>query len=259
MQEKIKTNHSQGDESNQQLKKSFPEQITLWIGIAGTVITLGLTIWNTHTKTLIDKREEELKSLELKLRDRVTGVEESKERVDRYKWVFSLYPVLSGKDDKEKNFTINLIRLALTKDEAEQLFTGLQASSDTTMQAVGQNGIKSIQNEPIAILVSQMNANSSEERKSAVATLLNNYKSSSQAITLVLRMYNEDEIRNLSPSGIINGIYYLRNTDPGSWNKQQLETAKQIISRMEARIPGSQTRAALDTFRSLINKVEANH
>ena len=104
MQENIKTNHSPGDESNQKLKKSFAEQITLWIGIAGTVITLVLTVWNSHTKSLIDKREEDLKSLELKLKDRVTGVEESKERVDRYKWVFSLYPVLNGKDDKEKNF-----------------------------------------------------------------------------------------------------------------------------------------------------------
>ena len=250
---------SHSDEQNQKVKKSFSQQMTFWIGIIGSVITLGLTIWNTHTKSEIDRREEDLKGLEIKLKERVTGVEESKERVDRYKWVLSLFPTLTGREnEKEKNFTINLIRLALTKEEAEQLFTGLQASSDTTWQSVGQTGVKAIQNEPIALLVSQMNASTSDIRKSAVASLENEYKSSSQAITIVLRMYERDKVQNLSPSGLINGLYYLNATDLAAWDKQQLKIGKQVLSELDSMQPGSQTKTALNNFKSLLEKVESN-
>lgn len=119
-------------------KRSFSDQLGFWIGIAGSFVTIILTVWNTHTKTQIDKREEDLKALEIKLMERTTGIEESKERVDRYKWVLSLFPSLNGIDEKERNFTLNLARLALTKEEAEQLFAGLQASSDTALRSLGQ-------------------------------------------------------------------------------------------------------------------------
>jgi len=238
------------------MAQSFSDRITFWVGVLGSLVTVGLTIWNTHTKTLIDKREEDLKTLEVRLKERSTGVEESKERVDRYKWVLSLFPTLNSKDKNEKNFTISLIRLALTKDEAEQLFTGLQTSTDTTLQSVGQSGIAAIQNEPIALLVSKMNGSSAPGRKDAVADLVRDYKSSSQAITLTLNMYDKDKIGNLSPNGIINGLYYLSSTEPSSWNKQQLEDAKDIIRRIKANNPGVQTKAALNSFESLLQKIK---
>ncbi len=97
-----------------------------------------------------------------------TGIEESKERVDRYKWVHGLFPDLNENDKKKKNFTISLIRQALTRGEAEQLFARLQTSSDKELQSVGQSGITAIQNEPIALLVSQMNASTADVCKSAV-------------------------------------------------------------------------------------------
>jgi len=236
--------------------KSFYEKISFWIGIIGTILTLCLTIWNANTKMQIDKREADLKSLELTLKERSTGVEESKERVERYKWVISLFPNLNGNDYKEKNFTINLIRLALTKDEAQQLFTGLQASSDTTLQSLGQNGINVIENEPIFILVSQMNASTAEVRKHAVAMLVQDYKSSPQAITLALRMYDQDKSKNLSASGVINGLYYLSLTDPESWNKEQMLDGLNIAKRILATNPGPQTQTALNTFESLLKKLE---
>jgi hypothetical protein len=242
----------------QKVKKSFSEQVTFWIGIIGSLVTLSLTAWNTHTKFQIDKSEQALKDLEISLKERETGVEESKERVDRYKWVLSLFPLLNANDLRERNFTINLIRLALTKDEAEQLFVGLQASSDTTLQSVGQSGISAIQNEPIAILVSQMNASTANVRKSAVASLVRDYKSSSLAITIVLGTYEKDKIGNLSRSAIINGLYYLGSTDPTSWNKQQLIDGKQVILNVEAKGPGDQTKAVLNNFKSLLQQVETN-
>jgi hypothetical protein len=204
----------------------------------------------------IDRREADLKSLELTLKERSTGVEESKERVERYKWVISLFPNLNGNDNKEKTFTVNLIRLALTKDEAQQLFSGLQSSADTTLQSLGQKGIKLIENEPIFALVSQMNESTPETRKHAVAMLVQDYKSSPQAITLTLRMYDQAKIKNLSSSGIINGLYYLGLTDPESWNKEQIADGKNIVKRIKASNPGPKTQTALNTLETLLNKTE---
>ncbi|MHA6248903.1 hypothetical protein ACXYMU_13250 [Pontibacter sp. CAU 1760] len=239
-------------------RPAFSAQLSFWVGIIGSLVTIVLTIWNTHTKSLIDKRESELQALEMKLKERTTGVEESKERVDRYKWVLSLFPALNGKDENERNFTLNLARLALTKDEAEQLFAGLQASSDTALRSIGQTGIAAIQNEPITMLVSQMNANTAQVRKSAVATLVRDYGASPQAITNTLRMYDARNINSLSPSAIINGLVYLSTTEPAAWDKQQLQTGRQVAATIEARKPGSQTRAVLMSFNSFLQKVEAS-
>ena len=236
-------------------KKSLSEQITVWVGVVGTVVTISLTIWNAHTKSQIDQRETDLKELETALRARTLNIEESKERVDRYKWVLSLFPDLNETDKKKNNFTISLVRLALTRDEAEQLFSSLQTSSDKELQSVGQSGIAAIQNEPIALLVSQMNASTADARKSAVATLERDYKSSSQAVTLVLRTYEQDKIESLSPSGIINGLYFLSATDPNAWDAKQVESGREIITRLEARGAGAQTKASLDAFESLLQKV----
>lgn len=161
------------------------------------------------------------------------------------------------KRSKRKNFTLNIARLALTKEEAEQLFAGLQSSSDTALQAIGQAGIKTIQNESITVLVSQMNGNTADVRKSAVATLERIYASNRQAITLTLVTYDENNIGNLSPSAIINGLYFLSSTDPSAWDYQQLKAAKLVINRVEAMNPGPQTMAALNAFKAKLKTVEA--
>lgn len=237
-------------------KKSFYDNLSFWIGIIGTVTTLVLTVWNANTKMEIDRREAELKSLEIMLKERSTGVEESKERVERYKWVFSLFPNLNGDDPQEKNFAINLIRLALTQKEAQQLFSGLQASSDTTLQSLGENGIKVIENEPIFNLVSQMNASTAEIRKHAVAMLIQDYKSSSKAISLTLRLYEPDKIDNLSPSGKINGLYYLSATDPEAWKKDQKQAANDVLVQLQSSSPGPQTQKAIDAAKAFLGKIE---
>jgi len=238
-------------------KKSLIDKITLWVGAVSAIVTISLTIWNAHTKSQIDQREADLKELETALRARTINIEESKERVDRYKWVLSLFPELNETDKKKSNFTISLIRLALTRDEAEQLFSSLQTSPDKALQSVGQNGITAIQIEPIALLVSQMNASTADARKSAVAALERDYKSSSQAITLVLRTYEQDKIESLSPSGIINGLYFLSASDPNAWDQKQVEAGGQIITALEKRGAGAQTKASLNAFRALLQKVPA--
>lgn len=233
------------------------DRLTRWIGIVGSVITIVLTGWNAYTKSQIDQREASLRSLEVRLKERSAGLEESRERVDRYKWVLGLFPDLVATDERKRNFTVSLIRLALTKDEASQMFTGLQTSSDTGLRSIGQSTVAAITAEPIAELVAQMNADTPESRKRAVAELVRRYASSSQAITIALRTYDADAIALLSPSAVINGLYFLANTEPGAWSAAQVTQARQTIARIEGRGPGAQTKAALTQLRTRLAQVPA--
>ena len=230
--------------------------ITGIIGIIGSVLTILLTVWNTYTKSVIDDHQKKLDDLEAELKNRATGLDESRERVDRYKWVLSLFPNLEETDARKRNFTISLMRLALTPKEAEQLFTGLQASSDTTLQSVGQSGITAIQNEPIALVIAEMNANTAEVRKRAVAQLINQYRSSSQAIDLALQLYDHDRINALSPSGLINGLTFLKATDPTAWKPQQVQQGRDIVERIKARAPGPQTQEVTAQFQTYLKAIK---
>jgi hypothetical protein len=230
-------------------------RLTLWVGIAGSFLTIVLTAWNAYTKNEIDRREAGLRDLELRLKERSAGLEESRERVERYKWVFGLFPDLVVADERKRNFTVSLIRLALTKDEAAQMFAGLQASSDTGLRSLGQSTVTAIETEPIALLVAQMNADAQDARKRAVADLERRFATSSRAITLTLHTYDADRIDRLSPSAVINGLYFLANTEPTAWDREQLALARTVVARIEGRRPGAQTNTALEAFRALLQKV----
>lgn len=232
--------------------KSFVDRFGVWVGVVGAILTMLMTIWNAHTKNQIDQREEDLKQLEISLKSRSTGVEESKERVERYKWVLSLLPSLIDKDQTRRNFTVALVRLALTKDEGEQLFAGLQLSANPELREAGQRGFESLENQDLNRLVLQMNAMSADERKGAVAQLIKNYSVSPLAVSLTLDRYQPDRLKTLSPSGQINGIYFLAATDPQAWTPQHKKAAEQLVTRLRAQGVGSQTGAALDNLEKLL-------
>lgn len=130
---------------------------TAWIGIVSTVITIGLTIFNTYTKTQIDIADQSLKQksqeIEAKIKEQTANIEESKEKTSRYTFVKSLFPDLIGNDSKKQAITINLIRLTLTESEAERLFTGFQNSSDRQLKKAGNEGLAVIKNEKSAVQI----------------------------------------------------------------------------------------------------------
>lgn len=200
----------------------------------------------------LDRRDEDLKTLQVQLQGRSTGVEESKERVERYKWVLSLLPSLTEKDESKKNFTVALVRLALTKDEAEQLFAGLQTSTNQDVRQAAQEGYASVQNQDLSRLVLQINASSADERKRAVASLEKNYSSSSSAVSMVLDLAQPERLSSLSPSGMINGLYYLSATDPQAWTKENASRARETITRLKPKTFGPQTAVAIQKLEALL-------
>ena len=242
------------DPNAQIQEKNKPENaIVRQIGVVGSVVTILLTLYNTF---VIETQQNSLKELEIKLQERATGLDESREHVDRYKWVLSLFPALEDTDERKRNFTVSLMRLALTKDEAQQLFTGFQTSADKTLQSVGQSGISALQNEPIALLIVAMNASSASIRKKTVADLITTYRSSSQAISLTLQLYEPERINSLSPSGLINGLYFLKATDPTAWKSQQIQQGRNTVARVKAKNAGPQTQKVANDLLTFLNAIE---
>jgi hypothetical protein len=193
--------------------------------------------------------------LEYQLQQRSTGIEESKERVERYKWVLTLLPSLTDKDESKKNFTVALVRLALTNSEAEQLFSGLQLSANQDVRQAAQEGFASIQNQELSRLVLQINATSSEERKHAVALLERDYGSSPLAVSMVLDMASSNRVAGLSPSGLINGLFFLSATDPQAWTKVNADRARETVTRLRPRNAGPQTAAAIQKLEALLKQL----
>jgi hypothetical protein len=111
----------------------------------------------------------------------------------------------------------------------------------------------SIPSDEIARLVAQINANSEDERKRAVALLERNYRASSVAIAQVLDLYQPDRIKTLSLSGTINGLYYLSSTDPQSWNKSLEKSARDAIATIAEKNPGPQTKEQIEKLRIFLD------
>jgi hypothetical protein len=243
------------EEENKPKPKSVTGRITLWITIFSGAVTLILTVVNAYTSNRIQQREEELKTLELQLKTRSQDVEQQKANVERFQWVFTHFKDLEDKNPRTRNFTTSLIRLALSKDEAEQLFNSLQNSGDTLLQAVGQNGISNIDSEPIAALVSRLDANTSAGRISAFNELKSKYLSSSTAIDLVLNLYKKDQINSLSPNGVINGLYFLGSAEIGAWTKQQIARGNAILIDLSKQEMGLKTKEAFDFFSAQIKRL----
>lgn len=231
-------------------KPVFSNTVTVWIGIISSIITIILTVYTTSNKVRLDKLENSLK-------ERSTEVEESKERVARYQWVYSLYGDLNSTDVRRKNFAVGLITLALNDNESKKLFSALQTSSDTVLQSVGQSGLRALKastvNTELSSLISKVDTSNAAARISAVGELEKKYASSPEAITQILNFYSTENISTLSPDGIINGLYFLNRTDPSVWSQQQVQQGQVIIKRILALNPGPNTAHQLSNFQRILD------
>ncbi|PWK75312.1 hypothetical protein LX99_03805 [Mucilaginibacter oryzae] len=237
------------EENKEVTKPAFSNTVTVWIGIVSSIITIILTVYTTSNKVRLDK-------LENSLNERSTEIEESKERVARYQWVYSLYGDLNSTDVRRKNFAVGLITLALNDNESKKLFSALQTSTDTVLQSVGQSGLRALKasaiNTELASLISKVDTSNTAARISAVGELEKKYASSPEAITQILNFYSNENISTLSPDGIINGLYFLNRTDPTVWSQQQVQQGQDIIQRILALKPGPNTEREVKKFRVIL-------
>ena len=220
-----------------------------WIGVAGSIITIVMTVWNVQTKGRIDAQEQELKV-------RAASLDESKERVSRYTWVRGVFADLKTQDAQGKQVSMALIRLALQPDEAKVLFSGLAHSTDESLQEAGKSALSHLQAEDADHLILRINGEQSDDRKAALAVLTTTYKGSPGTITSVLHLFDENAIARLSGPGMINALFYLARTDPTVWSTEQITLAKMLITRLRNRPTGDQTRAQLDALDAFVKPLK---
>ena len=121
-------------------------KITPWVGVASSILAIGLTIFNTQTQSRLASEELSFKTrsaeFESEVKKRSQNLEESKEKTERYRFVHSMSAGLADKDKNKKEVTINLIRLALSDDEESSFFSGLAQSTDSELQNAGKTGVQ---------------------------------------------------------------------------------------------------------------------
>ena len=141
-----------------------------------------------------------------------------------------------------------MVRLALSKEEAEGLLAGLQQSPDEQVRKAAAQGvatIANIENAELVRLVSQVNAAGSDERRRATGRLQRDFNDSAEAISLALKLLDASQVDKLSPSGLINVLYFLSRTDPRAWTPTEIAAANRVLPGVRARNAGPQTQAEL--------------
>nr|WP_320189898.1 hypothetical protein [uncultured Desulfobacter sp.] len=113
----------------------------------------------------------------------------------------------------------------------------------------------------ITSLVFQMNSDVKAERISAVATLIQQYRTYSFAISSALDQLTGEKLNRLSASGRINVLVFLRNSSAEAWDRQLVEKANEALKSIRNRATengmgiGPQTDDALKKLEAFIKKI----
>jgi hypothetical protein len=118
--------------------------------------------------------------------------------------------------------------------------------------------------EEVQELIRRINAEERAARLSAMRVLTDDYRSSSFVIAAVLDLFDPESIEQLSASGRINALYFLRTSNPDSWSPPLKAQALSSLAQMEdrhkqgiARI-GPQTRDHIDRFERFLSDLQSH-
>ena len=116
----------------------------LSVGVISSAVTVVLTVLNYQLNSDIEQTKLRLQETETMLRAKAHELDVSREKTQRYEFVNRLLPGLLNDNPSQVTLTTNLIRLALSEEEAEELFSGFATSTDVKVQMVGKAGIEGI-------------------------------------------------------------------------------------------------------------------
>ena len=111
-------------------------------------------------------------------------------------------------------------------------------------------------------LIMQMNAAGKDTRIAAVEQLIKTYGTNSAAVELALELLEPPKLDSLSPSGRINVLVFLRNTNEVSWSPESIQRAEKAIGNIRAGAAsgteiGNQTGEALSKLSAFLAKLKA--
>ncbi|MEO8130022.1 MAG: ATP-binding protein [Bryobacteraceae bacterium] len=98
-------------------------------------------------------------------------------------------------------------------------------------------------------LLRNINVPDAGDRKAAVAQLVDQYRSSPEAISAVLKLLDDSGMKKMSAPGLINALYFLKRTESNAWTPEQRKAAVQVIAAARQRFPtGPQVQQQIDEF-----------
>ena len=106
-----------------------------------------MTVLNYNLNREIESSKIRLEEMKLELEAKTHDLEVSREKTERYEFVYKVLPDILNKDKTQVVLTTNLISLALTDEEANKLFVGLSNSDDEKVQNIGKTAIQGIARE----------------------------------------------------------------------------------------------------------------
>ncbi len=231
--------------------RTLTKQIGSWIGVVSAVVTVVLTVVNAYWSNRIRQVETDLEARQLEIQSQLEQqrieLDAGRERLERFTFAQRLLEDLVDDVEPARSLKINLVNLALTEEEAEDLWQGLRASQDETVSSLGTMAVRT----RLARLVGQMDAATREERIGAVQRLIDDHATNPQAVEQALTMLEEPRVGTLSASGRINVMVFLQRTEPAAWNASTLRRADAALEAMRGRAAagtapiGEQTREIL--------------
>jgi hypothetical protein len=212
-----------------------------------------LALWNAYIQVRLNEAEATLKV-------RAQLLEAQRDRVARLTFVHErLMPDVLGTDPRRRDLTVRLIRLTIPED-ADSLFAGWQASSDTSIQAAGRIGTEAAGDERSALLISQLTGPDADSRKAAYERLRSEYTGNTPAITYALDTLEPSRLARLSADGRVNILLFLSQTQPQAWSADQARRAEAVLDSVQASVSGgngSLTTQRVRDVRTLLQKVRA--
>lgn len=154
-----------------------------------------------------------------------------------------------------------LVKAGLINDQSQKI-QSLKAEDVPQIQNTSPSIPENVAS-PVA-LVEGMNAADKESRISAVSELIGNFGTSSQAVDLAIGLLESPRLEQLSASGRINVLVFLRNTNEVAWSSENVIRAEKAIGTIRARQGagieiGKQTDEALRLLADFLAKVGARN
>lgn len=231
-------------------------------GVLSTLMTCYVTWMSENTKQRLDQADHQLRkeasALEVEIRHRVTALEESKDRVERLKWVHTLIPQMLGSDARQRSASLAMVRLALGPTDTEALLTGLAQSNDPQQREEAKQVKKDFEkseSSELVRLVDRMNADTADVRRAATGKLQHSFAAAPEVVGLVLDRLSAERVKDLNPNGLINSLYYLSRTDDAAWTPENIQTGNAAVERLQGMLLGEQATAELRRVERLIKRV----
>jgi hypothetical protein len=260
------------------------DKILSWISGLSAAATVGLAIWTASLKSDIDKRDQELKQMQLtsdaafktselaikelqhqadeSLRKSELAIKEAQQTIGKYEFIHRILPGLLDAKREQKLLTVNLVKLVLPPSDAQRLFDGLPETEGPAVAEIRQlanqiseEASRSTGNR-INTLSRGLNDPGYDRRQEAYANLISEYKRDPRAIASVVDLFSENLFDTMTDSGRINALRFLLVSDIDAWTSESTTAAGKALALIETRNKegkirmGDQTRQLLADLRT---------